>query len=64
MGKKAQKIILNAYKRALKMERLQKKGFTLEEIGEKFGISRQRVFLILREQKIRIDKLRERGILN
>lgn len=37
--------------RAQEIHRLRATGMTLEEIGEKFGISRQRVWKILQERK-------------
>jgi DNA-directed RNA polymerase specialized sigma subunit len=63
MGRKANKQVWKAYKRVLRMVKMYDKGMTMEEIGDKFGISRQRVSMLFKEQLIRIDKLRQKGIL-
>jgi predicted DNA-binding protein YlxM (UPF0122 family) len=59
-----QKKFAMAVKRAERMEKLQTKGWSLEKIAKKHNISRQRVSSILREQKIRLDKMTKDSILN
>jgi transcriptional regulator len=64
MGKKTEKKMIKAYKRVQRMTKLRDKGLSMDEIGKIFGISRQRVSKLFQEQKVRIDKLKKRSILN
>ena len=64
IGMSRQKKFAMAVKRAERMEKLQTKGWSLEKIAKKHNISRQRVSSILREQKIRLDKMTKDSILN
>lgn len=42
--------------RQKEMQYMRDNGFTLNEIGEKYGISRQRVYQILNKKKVRVRK--------
>jgi len=59
-----QKKFDTAFKRGDKMLKLLTKNWTMQRIADKYGISRQRVSILLKAQKQRVDKMTKDSILN